>query len=217
MLKLRKNPLILVVAALGTIGFVAFGKIIWEEFKSRDKVVVLEIPAISLPFITDEGVMLSSIGLPRGFFKVPPNQEIKKVQLTAVLLDSSHTPIKIKQVLLVGGSFPIDSEFELSDKYNRKINLPAQVIDRIQMQVVGAKSKFFYLFNNLNPDSLNGSNMIAISLNSRIPVDHISIRRVGSEDGLWLDLDFLRTSSNPLIAPHNKRDKKITFKAIVAK
>lgn len=209
------SPFILIIALIATVGVVAAGVKLWQKYQAKDVVLVLEIAPISLPFVTDEGVLLSVTGLPRGSFTVPPNPQINHVELTAILLDGTVKPMKIKQVLLVGGNFPLDSEFELSDRYDRQITVRARVIDRMITQPGGSGSEFFYLFDNLGSNLGKSTSLIALDLDSKIVLNHLSIRQVSDRPNPWLDLKFQRSAAQPFIAPKNKRSRQILFKRIV--
>jgi hypothetical protein len=218
MSKLLNNPLILILTSFATIGFVALGFKQWNYSSSKDTVVTIKLSKISLPFITDKGTAFSSNGIPRGSFQVPRNQDINRVELTAIFLDrlrkNSQGQYAIKQVILIGGSFPDDIEFELSE-WNRRVIVPAKIVDRISLKPSKSSANFFYLFDKLEPNFQASSKYVAIDLDSRILSGHLSIRKSGLKPGPWLDLKFIPSATAPILSPHNEYGETFILKKIV--
>lgn len=188
------HPILLVTAVLG-IAFVA-GRYFAHQLQCRDP-VTMTLPKVSLAYQTEDSRSFSADGIPRGQFQLLPNRDITQVELSAVLLHPQKNVIK--QVLLIGGNFSNDAEFELSDRFNRKIVVPAKVIDRITLQPFVAGSNSIYLFGSPIPRRWQVPRVVAVELDNRILLNHLSIRQAGSERGDWVEGKFV--SSNEPIDP----------------
>ncbi|MEH1871806.1 hypothetical protein [Nostoc sp.] len=145
-------------------------------------------------------------GIPRGRFKISADNEITQIELSAVMLDPSQN--LIKQVLMIGGNFPDVAEFELSDRFSRKIIRPAKVIDRIVVQPSGSNTNFIYLFAPPQVIRWNGSRIVSIELDNTIPIDHLSVRRASTQSKKWVEGVFVRTNEQIKLGSARKNETK---------
>lgn len=218
------NPRFFIISTVFLIaGLLAVGIYRWNTSNSKDEIVQIKVRPISLPYITDEGTQLSANGIPRGTFKFPKNDYIENIELTAILLDQNLNKEKnlIKTVLLVAGNFSPDTEFQLSDKFQRKIVVPAKIIHRITADSLDSN----YNSNNITflftPDAVNSqaSQLALIELDNKIPITHLSIRKVADNEEKWLNTEYIRTSKalKPGFYKPNKQEGTITFIHIYTK
>lgn len=182
----------IIPAAIATIAIVVASKYFLTAAKCENQIVTLSLPQIKLPYKTEDGRALSMDGIPRGRFQISGDSEITQIELSAVMLDPSQN--LIKQVLMIGGNFPDVAEFELSDRFTRKIIRPAKVIDRIVLQPSGSNTNFIYLFAPPQITRWNGSRIVSVELDNSIPIDRLSIRRASTQSRKWVEGVFVRTN-----------------------
>ncbi|MEH2322788.1 MAG: hypothetical protein V7K32_04170 [Nostoc sp.] len=203
---MRKSPLVIIAAAIATIAVVVASKYFLTAAKCENQIVTLSLPQIKLPYKTEDGRALSMDGIPRGRFKISADNEITQIELSAVMLDPSQN--LIKQVLMIGGNFPDVAEFELSDRFSRKIIRPAKVIDRIVVQPSGSNTNFIYLFAPPEVTRWNGSRIVSIELDNTIPIDHLSVRRTSTQSKKWVEGVFVRTNEQIKLGYARKNETK---------
>ena len=188
---MQKSPLVIIAVAIATIAVIGASKYYLTAAKCDNQIVTLNLPQIKLPYKTEDGRSLSMDGIPRGRFKISADSEITQIELSAVMLDPSQN--LIKQVLMIGGNFPNDVQFELSDRFKREFIRPAKVVDRIVLQPTGSNSKFIYLFAQPLPTQWNASRIVSIELDNSIPITHLSVRRANPQSRKWVQGTFVRT------------------------
>ena len=189
---MQKSPLIIIAAAIITIALVGAIKYFFTAAKCENQIVTLSLPKIKLPYKTEDGQEFSMAGIPRGRFKIFADSEITQIELSAVMLDPNQN--LIKQVLMIGGNFPDDAEFELSDRFRRKIIRQAKVVDRIVLQPSGSDANFIYLFAPPQLTRWNATRIVAIELDNAIPVAHLSVRRASTPSGRWVEGELISTN-----------------------
>lgn len=197
-----RNPILLVTAVLG-ISFVVVSQYLAQELQCKDRVITTTLPKVSLAYQTEDSRSFDAATIPRGQFQLLPNRDITQVELSAILLEPQKNVIK--QVLLIGGNFSSDAKFELSDRFNRKIVVPAKVIDRITLQPFVVGSNLIYLFASPIPRRWHVPRVVAVELDNRILLSHLSIRQAGSETGNWVEGKFIRTNE-PMDSKFTRRN-----------
>jgi hypothetical protein len=207
------NSIVFVTAVLG-IAIVAIGQYFVQEFQCKDRVVTMASPKVSLPYKTEDSRSFSADSIPRGQFWLSPSRDITQVELSAVLLDPQKN--LIKQVLLIGGNFSNDAEFELSDRFNSKIVVPAKVIDRITLQPFVAGSHSIYLFASPIPRRWRVPRVVAVELDNQILLSRLLIRQAGAEPGDWVQSKFVSTNEpiDPRFTHRNDTPEVEVFKHI---
>lgn len=209
----------IIATAFLIINLLAIGAYRWNASDPQDETVEIKVHPISLPYITDEGTQLSANGIPRGTFSFPTNNDndIDNIELTAILLDKKLSKKKnlIKTVLLVAGNFSPDTEFQLSDRFQPQIVVPAKIVGRISTNTsnTNSKSNFTFLFA---PDltSHKVSQLAIIELDNKIPITHLSIRKIAAKEAKWLHTKYVRTLKplKPGFYRPNKEEGTITFR-----
>ncbi|MBL1177111.1 hypothetical protein [Pantanalinema sp. GBBB05] len=202
----RNIPLIATVAAVVAISVLA--TVLNQSRKANPTAdqVSMTVPMISLPYVTDTGTRLSVDGIPQGQITLPPNSDIKQLELTAIVLNANEAnpkEVRLKQVLLVVGNFPPNTEFELTDRYQKNFVIPAKVVDRLTIDPFASEHNFSYLFP-IQAKAAGASQAIAIEVDDRIMLAHLAIKKAGSTT--WLHGDFNRTAMTPAIVRRNYSD-----------
>jgi hypothetical protein len=210
---MQKSPLVLVGAAIATVACVGAVKYFIAAAQCENRTVTMNIPQIiRLPYRTESGQEFSVDGIPRGLFELSADQEITQVELSALMLDPSQG--LIKSVLMIGGNFPDNAEFELSNPYGQKVVRPAKVVDRITLQPLGFSTNQIYLFAQPQVNRWQATKIVAVELDNAIALDRLSIRRVGGSSEKWVEGTFNRTNEqvDPKFARKNERGEgqKIT-------
>ncbi|WP_431659099.1 hypothetical protein [Pantanalinema rosaneae] len=205
----RNLPLIITVASVVAISILATVLDQYRKANPSSEQVSMTIPMISLPYVTDTGTRLSRDGIPQGRIALPANSDIKQLELTAIVLNANETnpkEVRLKQVLLVEGNFPANTEFELTDRYQKNFVIPAKVVDRLTIDPFASERNFSYLFP-IQAKAAGASRAVAIEVDDRIMLAHLAIRTVGSTSATWLHGDFVRTAMTPAIERRNYSDK----------
>ncbi len=154
------------------------GKYFLAAAKCKNQIVTLTLPGIKLSYKTEDGGSLSLDGIPRGRFQIPPNGEITQMELSTIMLDPDQN--LIRQVLMIGGNFPDNAEFEFTDRFRRETIKPAKVIDRIVVQSTGSNTNFIYLFAPPQLSRWAVTRIATIELNDSILLSQLAVRRAGT-------------------------------------
>lgn len=202
----RNLPLIITIASIVAISALATVFDQSRKAHSTADQVSMTIPMISLPYVTDTGTRLSRDGIPQGRIVLPPTSDIKQLELTAIVLNANEDKpkeVRLKQVLLVEGNFPANTEFELTDRYQKNFVIPAKVVDRLTIDPFASEHNFSYLFP-IQAKAAGASRAVAIEVDDGIMLAHLAIKKAGSTT--WLQGDFNRTAMTPAIVRRNYSD-----------
>jgi hypothetical protein len=204
---MRRNSTTLIFAAIITMAVVTTAKQLMRSHKCDPQTSVLQIDKVTLPYKTDTGTMLSANGIPRGKYRLSSNSDISQMEVSTIMLDPSQN--LIKTVVMVGGNFAEDPEFELTARPSRGDKpVKAKILERISLLPIGAQSKFVYLFAPPVSTRWNSSKVVAIELDDTIAISHLYIRKVGSIDNNWVEAKF--TSTNEQIPAQYARKNIVT-------
>lgn len=203
----RNLPLIITVALVVAISGLATVLNQHRKAQPNSDQVSMTVPMISLPYVTDTGTRLSADGIPQGQMTLPPNSDIKQLELTAIVLNTNEAnpkEVRLKQVLLVAGNFPDQAEFELTDRYQKNFVIPAKVVDRLTIEPFASEHNFAYLFP-IQAKAAGASRAVAIEVDDRIMLAHLAIRKAG-DSAKWLQGNFVQTAMTPAIVRRNYSD-----------
>ncbi len=203
---MQKNLIALVTAAIITIAVVGVSKHFLTAAKCKDRTVIVNLELTKLPYRTQYGQSLSIDGLPRGRFEIAKNSEITQMELSAIMLKPEQ--YLIKQVVMIGGNFPRESEFEFSDRSRREISRRTKVVDRIELLSTGSNTNFIYLFAKPQLTRWNGTRIVAVEMDNAIPIARLSVRRVSSQLGKWVEGEFVSTNEQ-IESKYARRNKKV--------
>jgi hypothetical protein len=179
--------------------------------KNCDAQAVINITEATLPYRTDTGTETSLSGIPRGKYQINRSPDISQMEVSAVMLDPSRN--LIKTVLMIGGDFADDAEFELTDSIARADRpIKAKVLERISIPSTDIQPKFTYLFAQPVAPRWNTKKIVVIELVDTVPISNLYIRKMGGSDSSWVEGNFVRT--NEQIASGYAHKNKGTDRAL---
>lgn len=199
----QRGPLLIITAAVATLAVVGASKHFLSATQCENPVVTVNLRYVQLPYKTEDGASLSMDGLPRGRFDIPAGGEITQIELSAIMLDPEQN--LIKQVLMIGGNFPDDAEFELSDRFQHNPINKAKVVDRITLDPTGTNTKYIYLFAPPRIDRWKATKIAVIELDDFFPISHLAIRQADNSSEKWIQGTFMPTNE-PIEAKYAQKN-----------
>jgi hypothetical protein len=199
-----KNSTTLFFLAIITIAVITTVK---QSTKSKncDDQAVIHVTEATLPYRTDTGTELSLNGIPRGNYQLNRSSDISQMEVSAVMLDPKQN--LIKTVLMIGGDFADDTEFELTDSIARGDRpIKAKVLERISIPSADIRPKFTYLFAQPSAPRWTTKKIAVIELVDTIPISHLYIRKIGGLDSSWVEGNFVRTNEQ-IVAEYARKNK----------
>ena len=199
-----KNSTTLLFVAIVTIAILTTIKQITIS-KQCDAQAVIHVNEVTLPYRTDTGTEISLNGIPRGKYQINSSPDISQLEVSAVMLDPKQN--LIKTVLMIGGNFADDAEFELTDsivRANRPIK--AKVLERISIPPADIQPKFIYLFAQPSVPRWTTKKIAVIELLDTISISHLYIRKIGSLDLKWIEGSFIRTNEQ-IVAKYARQNQ----------
>jgi hypothetical protein len=205
-----KNPTTLFFLVIVSIAILMGVKQVTKS-KNCDDQAVIHLDKVTLPYRTDTGVELSLNGIPRGKYQINSNPNISQMEVSAVILDPNQN--LIKTVLMIGGDFADDAEFELTDSVaGGDQAIKAKVLERISIQQADIRPKLSYLFAQPSTPRWTTKKIVVIEPVNTIPISHLYIRKIGGLDYNWVEGNFVRT--NEQIVAEYARKNKVTDLAL---
>ena len=199
-----KNPTTLLFIAIVTIAILTT----FKQFTTSnqcDAQAVIHVNHVTLPYRTDTGTELSLSGIPRGRYQLNSSPDISQMEVSAVMLDPKQN--LIKTVLMIGGDFADDAEFELTDSIVRADRpIKAKVLERISIPPADIQPKFIYLFAQPSALRWTTKKIAVIELLDTIPISHLYIRKIGSLDLKWIEGSFIRTNEQ-IVAKYARQNQ----------
>ncbi len=187
-----KNSTTLFFLAIVTIAVITTVKQVTKS-KNCDAQAVINLTDVTLPYRTDTGTETSLSGIPRGKYQINGSPDISQIEVSAIVLDPSQN--LIKTVLMVGGDFADDAEFELTDSITRTDQpIKAKVLERISIPSADIRPKFTYLFAQPVAPRWTTKKIAVLELVDTVSISHLYIRKIGGSDSSWVEGNFVKTS-----------------------
>jgi hypothetical protein len=199
-----KNPTTLFFIAIVTIAIMTTVKQVTTS-KQCDAQAVIHITEATLPYRTDTGTETSLNGIPRGKYQINGSPDISQMEVSAVMLDPKQN--LIKTVLMIGGDFADDAEFELTDSIVRADRpIKAKVLEQISIPSADIQPKFTYLFAQPSAPRWTTKKIAVIELLDTIRLSHLYIRKIGGLDSQWVEGNFVKTNEQ-IVAGYARKNK----------
>jgi hypothetical protein len=201
---MSKNSTTLFLLAIVSIAILTTFKQV-NKTKNCDAQTVIHVNEVTLPYRTDTGTELSLNGIPRGKYQINSSPDISQIEVSAVMLEPNQN--LIKTVLMIGGDFADDAEFELTDSIARGDRpIKAKVLERISIPPADIQPKFSYLFAQPSAPRWTTKKIAVIELVDSIPISHLYIRKIGGLDSNWVEGNFLRTNEQ-IVSKYARKNK----------
>ncbi len=150
-----------------------------------------------LPYVADDQSSFAAAAIPRGYFDIIPRDGITQVELSAIMLDSSQR--LIKKVLMIGGDFPENTEFEIGDPVQNFFK-PARIIEQVVVPPIQSGPSH-YLFALPSATRWQAQRIVTVELENFVTIGNLAIRRKGAEPENWVRGEFFR-SNEPINPEH---------------